>query len=268
MSPTGARKHESSDAQRDAASATLLELDGVHKHFDGVHAVDGVSCAIAAGEFTALIGPNGAGKSTLFGVIAGQHRADAGAVRFDGMPLAGASAAQLAARGIGRTFQSAQAFASMSLQENVQLALAARARRIYDVLGRLWSVAPDEALALLARVGLRAQAERAAADIAYSDLKRLELAIALAGRPRLLLMDEPTAGMAPAERLALMDLVRDLAARESITVLFTEHSMDVVFGFARRILVLSRGKLIADGAPEAVRNDAAAQAAYFGEDAA
>ena len=247
---------------------SLLVLDGVHKHFDGVRAVDGVSCALDAGEFTALIGPNGAGKSTLFGVIAGQHRADAGRVLFDGASIAGLSPARLAARGVGRTFQSAQAFASMTLQENVQLALAARAGRSYDFLGRLWSAAPVEALALLARVGLRAQAARAAADIAYSELKRLELAIALAGRPRLLLMDEPTAGMAPAERLALMDLVRELAARASITVLFTEHSMDVVFGFARRILVLSRGKLIADGAPEAVRNDPAAQAAYFGEDAA
>jgi ABC-type branched-subunit amino acid transport system ATPase component len=176
--------------------------------------------------------------------------------------------ARLAARGIGRTFQSAQAFASMTLQENVQLALAAHAGRSHDAFARLWAVAPDEALALLARVGLREQAARAAAGIAYSDLKRLELAIALAGHPRLLLMDEPTAGMAPAERLALMDLVRELAASESITVLFTEHSMDVVFRFARRILVLSRGRLIADGAPEAVRNDPAAQAAYFGEEAA
>ena len=247
---------------------SLLVLDGVHKHFAGVRAVDGVSCALAAGEFTALIGPNGAGKSTLFGVIAGQHRADAGQVRFDGTSIVGLPPARLATRGIGRTFQSAQAFASMTLQENVQLALAAHAGRSHDAFARLWAVAPDEALALLARVGLREQAARAAAGIAYSDLKRLELAIALAGHPRLLLMDEPTAGMAPAERLSLMDLVRELAAREAITVLFTEHSMDVVFKFARRILVLSRGKLIADGEPEAVRNDPVAQAAYFGEEVA
>jgi ABC-type branched-subunit amino acid transport system ATPase component len=245
---------------------SLLRVAGVQMHFDGVRAVDGVSFELHAGEFAALIGPNGAGKSTLFGVIAGQHRADAGSVQFDGVSVGGLSPERLAMRGIGRTFQSAQAFASMTLRENVQLASAARAGRSLDAFGRLQSLYADEAAALLARVGLQQQAQRAAADVAYSDLKRLELAIALAGRPRLLLMDEPTAGMAPAERRALMDLVRDLASRDAITVLFTEHSMDVVFGYARRILVLSRGKLIADGTPEDVRQDRAAQAAYFGEE--
>jgi ABC-type branched-subunit amino acid transport system ATPase component len=244
---------------------SLLRIEGVQKHFHGVRAVDGVSFELETGEFTALIGPNGAGKSTLFGVVAGQLRADSGTVEFDGAAIRGLAPARLALRGIGRTFQSAQAFASMTLRENVQLACAAHAGRCLDALGRLQSLHVEEAAALLARVGLQDQADRAAADVAYSELKRLELAIALAGRPRLLLMDEPTAGMAPAERRALMDLVRELAGRAAITVLFTEHSMDVVFGYARRILVLSRGKLIADGSPEAVRADAAAQAAYFDE---
>lgn len=248
-----------------AVGPRLLEVEGVEKRFGGVRAVDGVSFSLAAGELTALIGPNGAGKSTLFAVIAGQHRPDAGAVRFDGRAITGLHPAAHAHRGIGRTFQTAQGFASMTVRENVQLALAARDRAVFDAVQPLWSRAAVAADALLARVGLAAQAQRAADDLAYGDVKRLELAIALAARPKLLLMDEPTAGMAAAERFALMDLVRAIAAETGLTVLFTEHSMEVVFGYARRVLVMSRGRLIAEGAPEEVRAHPAAQAAYFGE---
>ena len=247
---------------------TLLAVTDVAKHFDGVRAVDGVSFALAAGEFAALIGPNGAGKSTLFGVIAGQYRPDAGEVSFDGRPIARLPAAARAHAGIGRTFQHAQAWGTLTVRENLQLALAARAGRSFVPFGALRRRHGDEADAFLARVGLGAHAARAAADLPYPDLKRLELAIALAGRPRLLLMDEPTAGMAAAERFALMDLVRDLVGQPgrdgALTVLFTEHSMEVVFGYAQRVLVLARGRLVADGAPDAVRADPAAQAAYFG----
>jgi ABC-type branched-subunit amino acid transport system ATPase component len=153
----------------------------------------------------------------------------------------------------------------MTVLQNAQLALAAHAGKHVDPWRPLTRMHLDAANALLARVGLQAQGERAVADLAYADLKRLELAIALAGSPRLLLMDEPTAGMAAAERLALMDLVTAIAAESGLTVLFTEHSMDVVFGYARRLLVMSRGKLIADGAPDEVRAMPAVQAAYFGE---
>jgi branched-chain amino acid transport system ATP-binding protein len=242
---------------------TLLAVERAAKAFGGVHAVDSVSFSLAAGEFAALIGPNGAGKSTLFNLIAGALPLDAGRIMFDGTPLVGDAAAR-ARRGVGRTFQSALAFGSMTARENVLIALAACAGRTLAIRRTLWAEPAQAADTLLARVGLQASAARAAADLAYSDLKRLELAIALAGKPRLLLMDEPTAGMAPAERFALMDLVREVAA-EGLTVLFTEHSMDVVFGYARRVLVLSRGRLIADGEPEAVRADPAAQAAYFGD---
>jgi ABC-type branched-subunit amino acid transport system ATPase component len=253
------------------AAASLLVVDAVHKHFDGVHAVDGVSFALAAGEFAALIGPNGAGKSTLFGLIAGQHRADAGALQFDGQRISGWDAARLARAGVGRTFQTAQAWGTLTVRENLQLALAAHAGRAFDPWTPLRRLYAEEAEALLARVGLQAQAARAAADLPYPDTKRLELAIVLAGAPRLLLMDEPTAGMAVAERFALMDLVRALVeaspATQRLTVLFTEHSMEVVFGYAQRVLVLARGRLIVDGAPEEVRRSAAARAAYFGDSA-
>jgi ABC-type branched-subunit amino acid transport system ATPase component len=245
---------------------SLLRAEGIARHFGGVRAVDGVSLSIAAGEFAALIGPNGAGKSTLFAVIAGQLRADAGRVEFAGEDITRSEPVQHARRGIGRTFQTAAAFASMTVLQNAQLALAAHAGRHVDPWRPLARLRVEEALALLARVGLEAQGERAVADLAYADVKRLELAIALAGAPRLLLMDEPTAGMAAGERAALMDLVSAIAAQSGLTVLFTEHSMDVVFGYARRLLVMSRGKLIADGAPEAVRAMPAVQAAYFGNE--
>jgi ABC-type branched-subunit amino acid transport system ATPase component len=244
---------------------SLLRAEGIARYFGGVRAVDGVSLAIEAGEFAALIGPNGAGKSTLFAVIAGQLRADAGRIDFDGEDITRSEPVQHARRGIGRTFQTAAAFASMTVLQNLQLALAAREGRYVDPWRPLSRLQVEAANALLARVGLEAQGERAAADLAYADVKRLELAIALAGSPRLLLMDEPTAGMAAAERAALMDLVAAIAADSGLTVLFTEHSMDVVFGYARRLLVMSRGRLIADGEPEAVRAMPAVQAAYFGE---
>ena len=251
------------------AAPTLLVVDAVRKHFDGVRAVDGVGFALAAGEFAALIGPNGAGKSTLFGVIAGQHRADAGALQFDGRDIRGWDAARRARAGLGRTFQTAQAWGTLTVRENLQLALAAHAGRVRNPWTPLRRLFVDAAEALLARVGLLAQAARAASDLPYPDTKRLEMAIVLAGAPRLLLMDEPTAGMAVAERFALMDLVRTLVhdspPERRLTVLFTEHSMDVVFGYAQRVLVLARGKLIADGAPEEVRRSAAARAAYFGD---
>jgi branched-chain amino acid transport system ATP-binding protein len=246
------------------APPPLLEAVGLVKHFDGVHAVDGVSFALASGEFAALIGPNGAGKSTLFGLLSGQHRPTRGAVRLAGQRIDTRGAAARAHAGIGRTFQTAQAFGTLSVRENLQLAIAARAGRVRDPWTPLRALYAAEAEALLAQVGLADRAARAAADLPYPDTKRLELAIALAGSPRLLLMDEPTAGMAAAERFALMDLVRQVAADGALTVLFTEHSMEVVFGYAQRVLVMARGALIADGAPDQVRRDPAAQAAYFG----
>jgi ABC-type branched-subunit amino acid transport system ATPase component len=245
---------------------SLLRVEGIVKRFGGVRAVDGVSVTLAAGEFTALIGPNGAGKSTLFAVIAGQQRADEGRVSFAGEDIGRAEPVRRVRNGIARTFQSAAAFASMTVLQNVQLALVARAGRHVDPLRPLSALRREAAQALLARVGLEAQANHAAADLPYADLKRLEFSIALAAAPRLLMMDEPTAGMAAGERVALMDLVTTIAAESGLTVLFTEHSMDVVFGYAKRLLVMSQGKLIADGPPDDVRAMPAVQAAYFGEE--
>lgn len=242
---------------------SVLVVENLQKSFGGVRAVDGVSFSLGDGEVAALIGPNGAGKSTLFNVIDGQLAADAGHVRFLGRSLHALPTAARTRLGIGRTFQVAQAFASMTALQNAQVALEA-ARAPLSVGAPLWSRNVDAARALLAQVGLADRAQVAAATLAYGDLKRLEFALALATGPQLLLMDEPTAGMAPGERTALMRLVVELATTRKMTVLFTEHSMEVVFGYAARVLVLARGRLIADGPPEAVRRDAAAQSAYFG----
>jgi ABC-type branched-subunit amino acid transport system ATPase component len=243
---------------------SVLVVENLRKSFGGVHAVDGVTFALHDGEVTALIGPNGAGKSTLFNVIDGQLMADAGHVRYLGQPVDLLSTAARTRLGIGRTFQVAQAFASMTALQNAQVAIEA-ARSPLSIGAALWSRHTETAHALLAQVGLDERAQVAAASLAYGDLKRLELVLALATGPRLLLMDEPTAGMAPGERTALMRLVVELAAARRMAVLFTEHSMDVVFGFARRVLVLSSGRLVADGVPDAVRADPEVRRVYLGD---
>jgi branched-chain amino acid transport system ATP-binding protein len=245
----------------------VLEVSGLKKAFGGVHAVDDVSFQLAGGELLALIGPNGAGKSTCFNMLNGQFPPDAGAIRFDGRDIAGLAPRTIWRRGVGRTFQITATFGSMSVRENVQMVLLSHHRQ----LGGLWRAAArqhvDAAMALLGRVGMAQQADRPCGILAYGDLKRVELAIALAHRPKLLLMDEPTAGMAPRERLALMALTRELVREQGVSVLFTEHDMDVVFGHADRVLVLNRGKLIAEGLPAAVRADPAVQEVYLGSGA-
>jgi branched-chain amino acid transport system ATP-binding protein len=166
--------------------------------------------------------------------------------------------------GVGRTFQITATFASMTVRENVQTALLSHHRRIWQPWGRARDCFPAEADALLALAGMQAQADRACGVLAYGDLKRVELAVALANGPKLLLMDEPTAGMAPAERIALMALTRRIARERNIAVLFTEHDMDAVFAHADRIIVLDRGRLIADGTAGEVRANPDVQAVYLG----
>ena len=245
----------------------VLAVSNLRKAFGGVHAVDDVSFALASGELLALIGPNGAGKSTCFNMLNGQLGPDSGAIQLDGADITGLTPRQIWRRGVGRTFQITATFGSMSVIENVQMVLLSHHRQ----LNRLWRPAAsrhaDAARALLARVGMAAQADRPCGILAYGDLKRVELAIALAHRPKLLLMDEPTAGMAPQERLDLMELTRQLVREQGVSVLFTEHDMDVVFGHADRVLVLNRGRLIAEGPPAAVRADPAVQEVYLGSGA-
>jgi branched-chain amino acid transport system ATP-binding protein len=246
------------------SGAPLLSVRGLRKAFGGVKAVDDVSFDLAGGELLALIGPNGAGKSTCFNMINGQLAPDAGHVLFDGRDIAGMKPREIWRLGVGRTFQVAATYASMTVAENVQMALISRERQLFRFWSRAADQHRDEALALLAQVGLAERADTPCATLAYGDIKTVELAVALANRPRLLLMDEPTAGMAPRERNALMTLTRRLVKEMGIGVLFTEHSMDVVFAHADHIMVLARGQLIARGTPPEIRAHPKVAEVYFG----
>ena len=243
---------------------SLLQVESLSKAFGGVKAVQNVTFDLKAGELLALIGPNGAGKTTTFNMVGGQLKPDAGRVLLDGVDITGLPPRAIWRHGVGRTFQIAQTFASLSVVENVQMALLSADRKIFHWWPRAAAHRQPDALALLAQVGMQAQAHRPCSELAYGDVKRVELAMALAHDPKLLLMDEPTAGMAPGERVALMQLTRRIAQERKMGVLFTEHSMDVVFGQADRIAVLVRGKLLAEGQPQAIRDDARVQEAYLG----
>lgn len=242
---------------------SILAVENLEKSYSGFQAVRGVSFSLQAGEMLALIGPNGAGKSTCFNMINGQLTPSAGRIRMFGRDVTGMAARDIWRLGVGRTFQIAATFGSMTVAENVQAALLSYHRR-FTALGWAARYHVQEANDLLTLVGMAEQADRSCGELAYGDVKRLELAVALANDPKLLLMDEPAAGMAPKERGALMSLVSRIARERVIGVLFTEHDMDAVFGHADRILVLNRGVLIAEGPPAAVRANAEVQQVYLG----
>ena len=245
---------------------SVLRVDGLTKSFGGDDVVHNVSFEVAAGELVALIGPNGAGKTTCFNMINGQLLPDRGTVMLEGTQIDGLPARRIARLGVGRTFQVAATFASMTVRENVQLALLSHAGAHRGIAARATDRLRSEADALLERVRMTRLAEAGCATLAYGDAKRVELGLALAGKPRLLLMDEPTAGMSPRSRGRLMQLAADVARSERIAVLFTEHDMDVVFGHADRVIVLDRGRMIAEGTPAAIRANANVRAVYLGED--
>jgi branched-chain amino acid transport system ATP-binding protein len=243
---------------------SLLEVSGLGKSFGGNRAVDGITFSLNTGELLALIGPNGAGKSTTFNMVNGQLRADTGSIKLDGVELIGRKPRDIWHRGVGRTFQIAETFASLTVVENVQMALLSADAKIYSFLRRAADHRRNDALDLLDQVGMKAQADRPCSVLAYGDVKRVELAIAMANAPKLLLMDEPTAGMAPKERNELIALTKQLVVDRGMAVLFTEHSMDVVFAYADRMIVLARGRLIAEGKPLEIRDHPKVQEVYFG----
>jgi branched-chain amino acid transport system ATP-binding protein len=243
---------------------SILSVRNLSKAFGGVHAVENVSFDVGDGEFLALIGPNGAGKSTCFNMINGQLAPDRGDIRFADRSIVGLHPRDIWRRGVGRTFQVAATFGSMTVAENVQMALVSHHRELFRFGAAFAGRHHARAVELLDQVGMADAAARACKELAYGDVKRVELAIALANDPRLLLMDEPTAGMASRERHDLIALVKRLVIERKISVLFTEHSMDVVFAYADRIIVLARGMLIADGNAEAIRDNREVQAVYLG----
>ena len=245
----------------------LLSVSHLSKSYQGLKAVTDVSFSLVRGELMALIGPNGAGKSTCFNMLNGQIRPDAGAVILDGVNTSGLSPARIFRLGVGRTFQIAEVYLSMTVRENVQVAILSHAGNLSGwtgFFGRLDRKFRREAEALIDLIGLGDHADRPCRELPYGDVKRLELAIALAGDPKLLLMDEPAAGMAPRERIELMKLTARIVEERQIGVLFTEHDMDIVFEHASRILVLNRGVIIAEGSPDAIRTNPDVQAVYLG----
>lgn len=248
-----------------STAPALLSVKNISKSYGGVHAVRGVSFELRAGEIIALIGPNGAGKSTCFDMLNGQKSPDGGVVCILGVDTTGMVPRKVWRLGVGRTFQITATFPTMTVRENVQVALLSHAKKLFHFFGATAHHAPAEACRLLDLVGMGSYANRPCGELAYGDLKRLELAIALANRPRVLLMDEPTAGMAPRERIELMRLTAQVARDQSMGVLFTEHDMDVVFEHADRLLVLNRGSLIAEGPPGEVRNNPQVRSIYLGE---
>lgn len=242
----------------------VLQIRNLSKSFGGFCAVNDVSFDLEAGQLLAMIGPNGAGKSTCFNLINGQLKPDQGSVIIMGKESVGFKPHRVWKLGVGRTFQITATFASMSVLENVQTARIAFRRRTLSMLKKARNLYVDESLELLKLVGIEKQHDRACGVLAYGDLKRVELAMALTNDPRLLLMDEPTAGMELAERSRLMELTSEIVQTRNIGVLFTEHDMDIVFTHANRIIVLNHGKLAAQGTPEEVRGNPKVQEIYLG----
>jgi branched-chain amino acid transport system ATP-binding protein len=246
-------------------SNAVLRVESLVKRFGGLVALGGVDLNVERGEFRAIIGPNGAGKSTFFNTLTGLLRPDSGRVTFEGRDITGVPPHRVARRGVARTFQITSVFPDLSVLENVQVALLAHAQRTWSVWPRARGFGTERARELLALVGLAASAAKLAGTLSHGDQKRLELAIALAAEPRLLLLDEPTAGMAAPERLEAIWLVHRIAIELGLSCVFTEHDMAVVFAVATRITVLHQGRVLAEGTPAEVRARPEVQQVYLGE---
>jgi len=250
------------------AKMDFLEIRGVVKSFGGLRALQDVSFSVRQGEIRAIIGPNGAGKSTLFNVMTGLFPPDSGEVVFDGGRITGLPPYRIIRKGIGRSFQITNIFPRMTVFENVQVALFAhqgKSRNPFGLARRYPSVAKD-VLAILGQVGLAEKHELSASILSHGDQKRLEIAISLASRPKLLMLDEPTAGMSRFESRETVELLRSISREQGLTLVFTEHDMDIVFGISEKIVVLQQGSVIADGTPPEIKANPQVRKAYLGEE--
>jgi branched-chain amino acid transport system ATP-binding protein len=244
----------------------ILKVEHLNKAFGGLQATCDVNYEMQTGEISAIIGPNGAGKSTFFNLLTGYHKADSGRVFFQGQDITNQPPHRIARLGIARAFQVSNIYLALTTYENVRQAILAQQRKTLNFFTPAHRLAKPETLELLEVTGLAQHADRIAGNLSQGDKKRLELAIALGSRPELLFLDEPTAGMSSEETQETMKLVKRLNQEMELTILFTEHDMSVVFGYARRLTVLHQGSIIAEGRPEEVRANEMAQKIYLGEE--
>jgi branched-chain amino acid transport system ATP-binding protein len=248
-----------------ASAAPILDVEGVSRNFGALAALSRISFSVRAGEVFSVIGPNGAGKSTLFNVITGLHAPSAGRVRFRGEDITGLPPEEVNRRGLAKTFQITNIFPAISVFENVRVAAQSRAAES-GRLSSLWR-RPDvdgPVLELLAAFGLDGRRHELAENLSHGEQRYLEVCLALATAPTLLLLDEPTAGMTPGETKDATERIRAIAHARGLTVLLIEHDMSVVMGVSDRIAVLHFGEKIAEGPPEAIRSDPAVIDAYLG----
>ena len=243
----------------------LLKLDNVGKRFGGLRAVENVSLEIHEGDRHAIIGPNGAGKSTLFNLITGRLRPTTGRIWFDGRDITGKPPHAIAKAGIGRAFQVTMIFPRLTVLQNLQYAMLAHRGRTVQPWGFADRIYRDEAMELLEAVGLGRYDELPAGQLSHGDQRAIELAISLALGSRMILLDEPTAGMSAFETRKAMELVRRIATERNLTLLFCEHDMSVVFGTARTVTVMHQGRVLTQGTPDEIRGDGEVQAVYLGE---
>jgi branched-chain amino acid transport system ATP-binding protein len=248
------------------ATEIVLEANGLTKSFGFFTAVNDVSFTVRGGEALAIIGPNGAGKSTLFDLLTGRKTPDRGVVRMFGEDISHLPPWKRVGRGLGRSFQVSSVFPSYTALENVQLGLMMAQHRTWNPWRRASETLKEKAADLLQQVGLTAKYDVLAGALGHGDQRSLELAVALSTAPRILLLDEPTAGMGREESRDCLAQIADIAAHESVPIVFVEHDMNVVFSFATRVMVLVSGKLLVDGTPALVRADPRVKEAYFGED--
>jgi len=244
----------------------ILNTSSLKKSFGGLMATNMVDLSVKTGEITAIIGPNGAGKTTFFNLLTGFVKPDSGKIVFGGKDITGWKTNQICLAGIARAFQIVNIFPRLPILKSIQIAIFSRDRKGLRVFSKASDLSKNEAFEILASVGLEAKAGTLGGELSQGDQKRLEIGIALANKPKLLLLDEPTAGMSSVEKGSTMELIRKLAQKQDLTIFFTEHDMDVVFNLAEKIWVLHQGKIICSGNKEEVKSSEIVQRVYLGEE--